>query len=442
MTGFTIRTIILVLVLAAELPAGEKLRFEQSEFTVEASGWTAWSDRSETMPRTWVENLVSLGQPGSLAVSGNGNLGSFGGWQRVLQGIEAGTWYRLTVHYRSTGFTSENWQIQPRLDWRKTNGERAGEVDYAYRSTREGEWTNVTLQTQAPKDSDAVAIQLFLAHAPQGTVWWDDIRFERVAAPAPRLVTIASVNLRPKGTGSSEKSVEQFIETAERVVPAKVDLVVLPEGITVVGTEKRYAEVAEPVPGPTTKRLGEFARRHKTYLVAGLYEREGQAVYNTAVLLDREGQVAGKYRKVYLPREEMQQLTPGNDYPVFQTDFGALGIMICYDVFYADAARGLTAGGAEIVAMPIWGGDETLAKARAIENQIYLVASGYDHPTYIMNPSGEWLAVARERGSAAIATIDLNKCLRQPDNNLGDMRNRLPKELRLDVATGIPGRAK
>jgi predicted amidohydrolase len=437
-----IRTIILLLLFAAELPAGEALRFQQSGFSADASGWTAWSDRAETMPRTWVEGLVSLGQPGSLAVSGDGNIGSYGGWQRVLRGVEGGAWYRLTVHYRSTGVTSENWQIQPRLDWRKANGERAGEVDYAYRSAREGEWKSVTLQTQAPEDSGAVAVQLFLAHAPQGSVWWDDIRFERVPTPAPRLVTIASVNLRPESTGSSEKSVEQFMETAERVVPPNADLVVLPEGITVVGTGKRYADVAEPVPGPTTKRLGEFARKHKSYVVAGLYEREGHVVYNTAVLLDRHGNLAGKYRKVYLPREEMEQLTPGNDYPVFQTDFGRLGIMTCYDVAYADPARGLTAGGAEIVAMPIWGGDQILAKARAIENQVYLVASGYDHPTYIMNPRGEWLAVARERGSAAVATIDLNKCLRQPDNNLGDMRNRLPRELRLDVPTGIPGTAK
>ena len=65
------------------------------------------------------------------------------------------------------------------------------------------------------------------------------------------------------------------------------------------GTGKRYAEVPEPIPGVTKKQLGEFARKHKTYLVAGLYEREGRVVYNTAVLLDRWGQVAGKYRKVY-----------------------------------------------------------------------------------------------------------------------------------------------
>jgi hypothetical protein len=153
----------------------------------------------------------------------------------------------------------------------------------------------VTLQTQAPRDSAAVAIQLFLAHAPQGTAWWDDTRFERMATPAPRPVMIAFVNLLPEATGSSGKSVEEFIETTERV------------------------------PGPSTKQFGEFARKHKTYLVACLYEREGHVVYNAAVLLGRKGYLVGKYRKVYLPGEEMEQLTPGKDYPVFQTDFGIPG---------------------------------------------------------------------------------------------------------------------
>src|SRR6202158_615062 len=144
---FMIRTIILFSILAAELSAGEALHFRQSGFSADAPGWTVWSDRAETMPRTWVEGVVSLGEPGSLTVSGNGNVGAFGGWQRVVPGIDPGAWYRLTVHYRSTGVTSENWQIQPRLDWRKANGRRAGEVDYAYRGTRDGDWKSVTLQT-------------------------------------------------------------------------------------------------------------------------------------------------------------------------------------------------------------------------------------------------------------------------------------------------------
>ncbi|MBI3696403.1 MAG: carbon-nitrogen hydrolase family protein, partial [Acidobacteria bacterium] len=201
---------------------------------------------------------------------------------------------------------------------------------------------------------------------------------------------------------------------------------------TVVGTGKKYPEVAEPLPGPTTARLGEAARRRNAYIVAGVYEREGAAIYNTAVLLDRAGKLAGKYRKVYLPREEIEGgLTPGNDYPVFQADFGKVGMMICWDVQYADPARALALRGAELILMPIWGGNETLGKARAIENHVFLAASGYDYPTYVMDPDGELLSLARERGTAAVATIDLNR--RYVNDWLGEMRERFMKELRLDL---------
>jgi predicted amidohydrolase len=152
--------------------------------------------------------------------------------------------------------------------------------------------------------------------------------------------------------------------------------------------------------------------------------------------MDRRGALVGKYRKVYLPTSEIEEgLTPGNEYPVFRTDFGTIGLMICYDVFYADPARALARQGAEILLLPIWGGDETLAKARAIENKVFLVTSGYDHPTYIMDPDGQRIAAAPDRGTAAIATIDLAKRYLHP--NLGDMRARRMKELRVDVK--MPG---
>ncbi len=250
-------------------------------------------------------------------------------------------------------------------------------------------------------------------------------------------MTVVSVNLRPANSGSAAESVGQFVAAADRLAPAATDVILLPEGITVVGTRKTYVEVAESIPGETTARLGELARKRHAYVAAGIYEREGAAVYNTAVLIDRAGNVAGKYRKVYLPREEVEAgLTPGFDYPVFRTDFGTVGLMICYDVFFADPARALTSRGAEMVLMPIWGGDETLAKARAIENKVFLVASGYDHPTYIMDPDGERLSVAAQRGTAAVATIDLNR--RYLDPWLGEMRGRRLKELRLDVPNSQP----
>jgi predicted amidohydrolase len=162
-------------------------------------------------------------------------------------------------------------------------------------------------------------------------------------------------------------------------------------------------------------------------------------IYNTAVLIDREGRVAGRYRKVYIPREEYEGgITAGSDYPVFHTDFGDIGMMICWDVQYPDPARALALRGAEMILMPIWGGNETLAKARAIENHVFLAASGYDHPTYIMDPDGEMLSKAGGRGTIAVATVDLNRQYR--DAWLGDMRGRMMKELRLDTAVEPPGR--
>ena len=214
-------------------------------------------------------------------------------------------------------------------------------------------------------------------------------------------------------------------------------MILLPEGITVVGTGKDFPEVAETIPGPTTSVLGEIAKKKNSYLVAGMYEREGAAIYNTAVLIDRMGSVVGKYRKVYLPREEIEGgLTPGSDYPVFRTDFGTVGMLICWDSQYADPARALSLNGSELLLMPIWGGNETLVKARAIENRVFIATSGYNYPTHILDPDGTLLAAATQQGSVAYATIDLSR--RYTDSWLGDMRGRFMKELRLDLKVAHP----
>ena len=400
-------------------------------------GWTTWSARAETAPRAYIDSLHYRTRPGSLAISGASNPAEHGGWERAVSGIEAGAWYRFVAYYRAEAVASENWQVVARLDWRTSANRRTREPDYVCRASREGRWTKLTLDTQAPEKASAVVLQLYLSNAPQGTVWWDDIALDQIDAPGPRRVTVASINFRPQNAGGAE-NVRRFMATIETAVQEKTDVILLPEGITVVGSGKSYADVAEPIPGPTTERLSELARKRSSYVAAGIYEREGTVIYNTAVLLDRQGAIAGKYRKVYLPPEEVEHgLTPGDDYPVFRTDFGTVGLMICYDVFFADPARALATQGAEVILMPIWGGDQTLGKARAIENKVFLVASGYDYPTYVMDPDGEILSQARQNGAAAIATIDLNK--RYNHVQIGDMRTRRIKELRLDVKPPLPG---
>ncbi len=420
---------MLGLLLVAALAAAAQVPYRESGWTSPPAGWAVWSPRPEIAPRGYIDTVHGRGRPGSLALSGNSNPGVFGGWERTVTGIEAGGWYRFAAWYRCEGVPNEQLQVLARLDWAGPKGERAGKPEYVWRAAREGEWTRITADTPAPPQATAVKLQLWMQNAPAGTVWWDEVSLEAIPDPGPRPVRVASINFRPKKT---EDSVGEFLKVVDQAVADKIDVILLPEGISVVSTGKKYAEVAEPVPGPTTARLGELARRKHSYVAAGIYEREGPAVYNTAVLIDRAGNLLGKYRKVYIPREEMEAgITPGSDYPVFRTDFGAVGMMICWDVQYTDPARELARRGAEIVLLPIWGGNLALAKARAIENHVFLAASGYDHPTYVMDPNGEMLAMAKERGQAAVATVDLNQ--RYVDKWLGEMRGRFMKELRVDL---------
>jgi predicted amidohydrolase len=101
-------------------------------------------------------------------------------------------------------------------------------------------------------------------------------------------------------------------------------------------------------------------------------------------------------------------------------------MMICWDVHFPEVARELAAGGAEVIFMPIWGGNETLARARAIENQVYLVASGYDFQTAIYDKSGQPVAATRDDPAVIVIEVDLNDRLLWPW--LGDWRARIWRE--------------
>jgi predicted amidohydrolase len=428
---------ILFSFLAVAVASEATIPFKQSVFHADSggipSGWQTWAARPEIAPRTYVDLVYSRGGEGSLAISGASNGAEYGGWERTISGVEAGKWYRFVACYRAVGLDYEHWQVVARLNWKTVDGKRAGRPEYPHRTVRDGDWIRLTQEVQAPEEAGAVNLELYLQNAPQATVWWDDISVEKIPDPAPRKVTIASINYRPgKKSGSAKANIEQFIRAAETAIPGEVDLILFPEATSAVDTGLSYAEVADTIPGSITRQYGELAKKKNAYVVAGIDEREGAAVYNSAVLIDREGRVIGKYRKVYIPREEIEVgITPGTDYPVFDTDFGRIGMMICWDVQYPEPARALGLRGAEIILLPIWDGNETLTAARAIENQVFLVTSSYGAPTQILDPNGKQIALAPEIGKAAIATIDLNK--RYIDPWLGDMRARTIKEYRGDV---------
>jgi predicted amidohydrolase len=206
----------------------------------------------------------------------------------------------------------------------------------------------------------------------------------------------------------------------------KADLIVLGETVPYVHTKLSPAESAEPIPGPTTEYFSDLAAKLSIHIALSLYEREGHLVYNTAVLLSPEGKLIGKYRKVCLPHGEVEKgVAPGADYPVFDTKFGKVGLMICYDGFYPEVARALTANGAEVIAWPVWGCDPLLARARACENRVFIVSSTFTDPksnwmiSAVIDRTGKVLAQAQQNGAIVISEVNLAEANVGP-YNLGD----------------------
>lgn len=191
------------------------------------------------------------------------------------------------------------------------------------------------------------------------------------------------MHYQPTGGKTAEDNRKQFAQFIEQAAQQKADSVVLPEALTCAGNGLSYSDAAEPIPGPSTEYFGELAKQFNLHIVAGLVERDQHLVYNTAVLVGPDGALIGKYRKVTLPRTEVDGgIVPGKDYPVFDTRLGKIGIMICYDEFSLEVARNLTNNGAEIIAFPVAGCNPRLASARACENHVYVVSSTYTGTEY------------------------------------------------------------
>jgi predicted amidohydrolase len=396
------------------------------------AGWKTWSPRPEISPRFSLDRQAGRVEHGALRIDGAGNPGSYGAWQYRIENIKAGRFYHLVAHCRAVGVSNERRSISVRMLWYDSKGTRVRPPDYALDVGVERGWTQIEHRSPAPENAQSLVIELGLLWAPRGTVWWDDIELQEEPPPHERVVRAVTLYCRPKNTKSAEASVAAFCELAEKAAPEKPDIICMPEGITLVGTGKTYADVSEPVPGPTTERLGALARKLRSYVVAGVLERAGALVYNTAVLIDREGHLAGTYRKTHLPYEEVEGgISPGNSYPVFVTDFGKVGLLICWDVQFPEPARALALKGAEIILLPIWGGSDVLARARAIENHVFLISSSYDMKTFIVDPAGTILAEADEKAPIAAASINLDRKILQPW--LGDMKTRTWKERRPDI---------
>jgi predicted amidohydrolase len=371
-----------------------------------------------------------------------------GCWQRSFP-IQGGGHYRFQAWRLYEQVTEPRRSVVARLLWLDENGaavswqEKASagyasgkplkaEPEYpADAGGAAGTWGRIEGVFEAPAAARQARVELYLQWASQARVAWADVSLEPVPAPPPRLVRLATAHLRPSQGRRPEDKPPQFAPLIAEAAKQKVDLLVLPETLTYYGTGLKMHECAETVPGPSTDYFGSLAQKHGLYLVAGLVEKDGPTIYNTAALIAPDGRLAGKYRKVSLPRSEIEAgLTPGREYPVFETRFGRVAMMICYDGFFPEVARALAVQGAEVIAWPVWGCNPLLARARACENHVHIISSTYSDPSQewmisgIFDHYGEVLSSAKEWGTLAIAEVDLARPARW--NSLGNFRAQIP----------------
>jgi len=204
---------------------------------------------------------------------------------------------------------------------------------------------------------------------------------------------------------------------------------------------------AEPIPGPSTERLGKLAAKHRVVLVSSLFEKRAIGLYhNTAVVFEQDGTIAGRYRKMHIPDDpgfyEKFYFTPGDlGFEPIQTSVGRLGVLVCWDQWYPEAARLMALAGAEILLYPTaigWDPDDEPAEkdrqrgAWILSHRGHAVANGlpvlscnrighepsplgtsgirFWGSSHVLGPQGELLAEAgTDDAQVLVADIDMDR---------------------------------
>ncbi|MED4229544.1 carbon-nitrogen hydrolase family protein [Neobacillus cucumis] len=242
-------------------------------------------------------------------------------------------------------------------------------------------------------------------------------------------VAVAQLRSSMDKTANLQKAKDYIKKAADQ----GADFVLLPEmymAFIPASTGIGYADIAEPLDGPFVSGLAECARENQVYVICGVHESkpgETTRCYNTTVFINRSGELVQAYHKTHLydafNYKESDYIIPGVEaQEVIETEFGTVGMMVCYEIRFPEISRQLALKGADFFFIPAgwvagamkedhW---KTLLRARAIENTVYIFAADqvdniFSGQSMIIDPMGVVKANAGEEESLIISEIDLNR---------------------------------
>jgi predicted amidohydrolase len=384
------------------------------EFRVDSKGqpisWQFWSPRQDLEPRA----NVAGGQEGATLRLAAVDFTSFGKWINRGIPVSAGHCYRFEVLYKTTRIINERGSVGVMLSWNMPDG-KAIQRDYVDDvSAAENSWQRAARTLCVPEKATSVTVELWLRWTTDGSVSFSKPSLTETNEPPRRNVKVVTTRIPVRGDTTLQDNLRSMSDVLDQAGREKPDAILLTEFFPERGVKGTAHDRSEPIPGPATDVLARKAREYSSYIIAGMLELDEDKTYDTAVLIDRDGRIAGKYRKTHLPLAEVEDgETPGNEYPVFETDFGRIGILICWDFVFPETFRIMRLEGAEIVFLPIAGDPgarhwDTVTRARALDNGLYLVASvGDGAASRIVNPDGE--VIAETTDGLASAELDLTR---------------------------------
>lgn len=392
-----------------------------------------WSPHPKTTP-------ITSKQGDAFALQANGTRMSTGGWQWSYEGIEPGQTYELSINATHEGLTVPGDELRCIAIWGKAEANKERFVALWDYLMPEPSGANAMLfkrKLVAPEGVHQLVIRSTLRWTASGKVTWEQpqVRLAETALVARPPVKVSVVTGRQsQRQGLKFTRIQDNIDFYGKLIENACErdhpqLVLLPEVALQFGVPGDALDNAVPAPGPETDAFAAIAKKHHTRIALGMYERNGDAVHNSVVLIGPTGQIEGRYRKVHLAGggEDCSGILPGDGFPVFDTDVARIGCNICMDSSVAESSRMVGLNGADLLLLPIMGDHRAdrwtlgppnfnedrwrvIMRAHAIDNQLcMIVARNNTVGSCIISPKGDLLAWNDGDQEFVTATVPLDE---------------------------------